>query len=258
MKKVKTCLRTPGGKFYGFKKLEKYFQVEFDEYREPFLGGGSVFLSLDNETKTNWINDIDTELVNFYKIIIDDRKKNELYKLLKNETVNKIKYKKVLNLSPKNKIEEAYKYFYINRTSFSGIMNKPRWGYKIGSSVEPSGWIDRIEPVSIKMKNTQLTSLDFKKVISKKSKNKVLIYCDPPYYKVSKGIYKNEFSKKDHEELCKLLKNTKFKFILSYNYHKELLDMYKWAFINSTDWKYFMSEGRRLVGKELIITNYKL
>ena len=67
MKKVKTCLRTPGGKFYGFKKLEKYFQVEFDEYREPFLGGGSVFLSLDNETKTNWINDIDTELVNFYK-----------------------------------------------------------------------------------------------------------------------------------------------------------------------------------------------
>ena len=63
-------------------------------------------------------------------------KKKQLYKLLKNESVNKSRYKKILNFSPKNKIEEAYKYFYINRTSFSGIMNKPRWGYKIGSSVE--------------------------------------------------------------------------------------------------------------------------
>ena len=34
--------------------------------------------------------------------------------------------------------------------------------------------------------------------------------------------------------------------------------MYKWAFINSTDWKYFMSEGRRLTGKELIISNYQI
>lgn len=258
MKRVKTCLRTPGGKFYGFKKLEKYFDTDFNEYREPFLGGGSVYLSLNKNTKKNWVNDIDKDLINFYQTIIDDNKKRQLYKLLRNESVDKSRYKKILNFYPKNKIEEAYKYFYINRTSFSGIMNKPRWGYKIGSSVEPKGWIDRIEPVSLKMKNTDLTSLDFKKVISKKSSNNVLIYCDPPYYKVSKGIYKNEFSQKNHEDLCNLLKKTKFKFLLSYNYHKELFKMYKWAFINSTDWKYFMSEGRRLVGKELIISNYKI
>ena len=40
MKRVKTCLRTPGGKFYGFKKLEKYFDIDFDEYREPFTESG--------------------------------------------------------------------------------------------------------------------------------------------------------------------------------------------------------------------------
>ena len=48
--RIKTCLRTPGGKFYGFKFLKKYFDTEFNEYREPFIGGGSVFLSLNNKT----------------------------------------------------------------------------------------------------------------------------------------------------------------------------------------------------------------
>ena len=257
MKRIKTCLRTPGGKFYGFKKLKKYFDTNFDEYREPFLGGGNVYLSLEKNTKINWVNDIDKGLVNFYKVISNKTQKEKLYKYLEKEIVNKVRYKKILNIIPKDDVEKAYQYFYLNRTSFSGIMNKPRWGYKLGSSVIPEKWIGRIEPVSEKIKKAKLTSLDFVKVINKKSKNNVLIYCDPPYYKVSKGIYKNEFNQKNHEDLCNVLKNTKFKFILSYNYHEELLKMYKWAFINSTDWKYFMSEGRRTIGKELIITNFK-
>jgi len=256
MKRIKTCLRTPGGKFYGFKKLKKYFDTTYDEYREPFLGGGNVYLSLEKKTKINWVNDIDKDLVNFYKVISNKTQKEKLYKYLKKEIVNKVRYKKILDIIPKDDVEKAYQYFYLNRTSFSGIMNKPRWGYKLGSSVTPEKWIGRIEPVSEKIKKTKLTSLDFVKVINKKSKNNVLIYCDPPYYKVSKGIYKNEFNQKNHEDLCNVLKNTKFKFILSYNYHEELLKMYKWAFINSTDWKYFMSEGRRTIGKELIITNF--
>jgi len=257
MKRIKTCLRTPGGKFYGFKKLKKYFDINFDEYREPFLGGGNVYLSLEKNTKINWVNDIDKDLVNFYKVISNKTQKEKLYKYLEKEIVNKVRYKKILDIIPKDDVEKAYQYFYLNRTSFSGIMNKPRWGYKLGSSVTPEKWIGRIEPVSEKIKKAKLTSLDFVKVINKKSKNNVLIYCDPPYYKVSKGIYKNEFNQKNHEDLCNVLNNTKFKFILSYNYHEELLKMYKWAFINSTDWKYFMSEGRRTTGKELIITNFK-
>jgi hypothetical protein len=53
-----------------------------------------------------------------------------------------------------------------------------------------------------------------------------------------------------------LLKKTKFKFILSYNNSSKLRALYKWAKINEHDWTYFMSEGRRQNGKELLITNF--
>ena len=80
--KVKTCLRFPGGKFYGFKHIKPYFQIQFKEYRELFVGGGSVFLGNDLTIKKNWINDIDKDLINFYKVIQNEDSKNELFRLL--------------------------------------------------------------------------------------------------------------------------------------------------------------------------------
>ena len=41
--KVKTCLRYPGGKFYGFKKIKKYLEIPHDNFVEVFVGGASIF-----------------------------------------------------------------------------------------------------------------------------------------------------------------------------------------------------------------------
>jgi|TARA_B100000029_G_C17372425_1_gene886665 DNA adenine methylase len=258
MTRIKTCLRTPGGKFYGFKHFEEYFKFNYDEYREPFIGGGSVFLSLNPAKKINWINDLDKELVNFYKVIANNQKRKKLYNLLNGEIASRERHAEVLKFKAKTDIQRAFKYFYINRTSFSGIMKSPRWGYRVGSSVIPEHWSKRIEPVGKKFSTAKITNLDFRKVILSKSSNKVLIYCDPPYYKASRGIYKKEFNNQDHLDLMKLLKKTKHRFILSYNYHEDLFKLYHWAIIKEKTWKYFMSEERRQVGKELIISNYEL
>jgi DNA adenine methylase len=257
MRHIKTCLRYPGGKFYGFKVLEPFLNVPHDEFREVFVGGASVFLG-KKSAKVNWINDIDKELIAFYNVIAKNDKKKKLYKLLEKEKANRKRHAEILKMNPKNNVEIAFKYFYLNRTSFSGIMNKPRWGYALGSSVTPNRWTKLIDPVSEKVKNIKITSLDFKKVIKKNSNNSVLLYLDPPYYRASKSIYKNEFTLRDHRDLCKLLKTTKFKFILSYENSTEIREMYKWANIYETNFTYFMSEARRQNGNELIITNFKL
>lgn len=256
--KTKTCLRYPGGKFYGLKKIRPFYDVPHNEFREPFVGGGSVFLDKELALKINWINDLDKELIIFYKTIQNPTTRKQLYKLLENEVANKERHKEVLAVEPKNDIETAYKYFYLNRTSFSGIMCKPRWGYALGSSVTPDRWTKIIEPVANKLKNIKITSLDFRKVITADSKNNVLLYLDPPYFEASKSIYKNEFSKKDHLDLCNLLKDTKYNFILSYENCDGVKDLYKWANIHEIDFTYFMSEARRQNGKEIIITNFKI
>jgi DNA adenine methylase len=256
--RIKTCLRYPGGKFYGLKKIKPFLSVEHDEYREVFAGGASIFLGKDLAKKVNWINDKDKELYIFYKVIQNPKSRKKLIELLSKEEANRERHKEVLDFKPKSDLEVAFKYFYLNRTSFSGIMYKPRWGYLIGSSVTPDHWGERIEPVGKILEDVKITNLDFRKVINFKSKNNVLLYLDPPYYQAAKSIYKNEFTHKDHVDLANLLKKTKYKFILSYEDCPGVRNLYKWANVHEIDFKYFMSEGRRDTGKELIITNFEV
>jgi len=255
---VKTCLRYPGGKFYGAKKILPFCEVKHHTFIEPFVGGASIFLAKSLAAKLNWINDFDPELINFYSVIKNKKNREKLFELLRDEEAHPERHNKVNKMKPKNKIEKAFKYFYLNRTSFSGIMNKPRWGYRIGSSLTPDRWISRIVPVAEKLKNAKITNLDFKKMFSQiPDKEGVLLYLDPPYFKASKAIYCHEFSHQDHIDLKNLLMNLKkAKFILSYENCPEIKEIYNWAKIHKINFRYFMSEGRRQEGSEFIITNF--
>ena len=52
--KVKTCLRYPGGKFYGYKKIKKYLNIPHETFVEVFVGGASIFLGKEL-AKNNWL-----------------------------------------------------------------------------------------------------------------------------------------------------------------------------------------------------------
>lgn len=253
--RVKTCLRYPGGKFYGFKKIKKYLNIPHETYVEVFVGGASIFLGKE-PAENNWLNDKDESLINFYHVLQNQKDRKALFKMLENETVTKLRYKKVLRMNPSTNVEKAYKYFYLNRTSFSGIMKNPRWGYMIGSSVTPDKWIERITPVAETLLNARVTCLDFREVLSEVDSN-ALVYLDPPYFEASKGIYSQEFNRDDHYDLMEILKSSNFNFVLSYNNHPELYEMYKWSNVSNEEWVYYMSESRRSDGKELIISNMR-
>lgn len=64
---IRSPLRYPGGKSYRVKQLMEYMP-EFTEYREPFVGGGSVFFYLKQRypDRDYWINDSFYPLSNFY------------------------------------------------------------------------------------------------------------------------------------------------------------------------------------------------
>ena len=70
MKNLKTPLRYPGGKSRAITKISEFFPdlSKYNQYREPFLGGGSVALWV---TKTYpdldiWVNDLYEPLYNFW------------------------------------------------------------------------------------------------------------------------------------------------------------------------------------------------
>ncbi len=54
--KVLLPFRWAGGKFYALKILERFWKnIDHDEYREPFLGGGAVFWA-KTKSNYNWRN----------------------------------------------------------------------------------------------------------------------------------------------------------------------------------------------------------
>ncbi len=263
-KKTPVLFRYPGGKFYAIKLLSRFWEnVSHDEYREPFVGGGSVFFS-KKKANVNWLNDLDDELIQTYKSIKSKKGRNILINKFQTEVANKERWREVYEFIPSSDIDVAWKYYYLNRTSFSGKLVSPAWGYRPKRSLPPERWHERILPCGEKLEKAKLTSLDFEKVISAKSKNEVLMFVDPPYFKPPKTKhYRNGFDLKDHERLAKSLSKTQHKFFLTYDDCEEVRNLYSWARIHEVKFFYRVDNsnaenGKRKMGFELIITNYDL
>ena len=79
MKSLKTPLRYPGGKSRACTKLDQYIPNldEYKEYREPFLGGGSVAIHITKKYPhlDIWVNDLYEPLYNFWCELRDNGRK---------------------------------------------------------------------------------------------------------------------------------------------------------------------------------------
>lgn len=257
-------LRYPGGKHYAMNILRPFFEnVDHDEYREPFAGGATVFF---NKTKSeiNWLNDKDDELICLYNILKNNNTRKEFEDLFLNEPeATKDRWKEVFSFEPKTEIEKAWKYFFLNRTSFSGKLVSAAWGYRPKRSLPPYRWHERINPAGEKLEDVIISCLDFEDVIkAQPTKEKVLMYVDPPYFLPPKfKHYRNGFDYEDHVRLANCLKESNHKFFLTYDDCKEIRELYKWANVFELNFFYRVqnsntSQGARKTGFELVISNF--
>lgn len=263
-KRSPLLFRYPGGKHYAIDILRPFWTcVAHEEYLEPFAGGASVFFNKQPVRKA-WLNDLDSELITTYEVVADSEMRKKLIQLFENEVANPERWREVLNFIPSNKLEIAFKYFYLNRTSFSGKLVSPGWGYRPQRSLPPERWVERILPCGEKLINTKLSSCDFEDVIKHKTKQNVLMYVDPPYYLPPKNKhYRHGLDREDHFRLCKLLEKTKHKFFLTYDDAEDVRELYKWGFIYPVKFFYRIENsatqnGARKQGFELVITNYEV
>jgi DNA adenine methylase len=261
-RRVKSPFRYPGGKYYGLKILKPYTTaVRHDEYREPFFGGGAVFFAKP-KARYNWLNDVLEDLVTTLKVIADPKERKELISRLSGEVATKDRHERMKYYLPGTDVDTAYKYYYLNRTSYSGIMNKPAWGYEHGKSSPPHRWADMIEIAGEKLEDSKITCLDFEAVVDASPLgDSVFMFLDPPYYESDqKRAYEHHFIETDHRRLARLLKKTKFKFLLTYDNCKAVKELYSWAKTREASWQYNTAntDGTRSEGRELIITNYSL
>ena len=269
LQEINSPFRYAGGKFYARKLINEHIP-EHSYYIEPFAGGASIFFA-KNKVKNTWLNDLDDELINCL-IMIRDYTGEFIYRI-KDENATKERHSYYKNIfMPETNLDRAVRWFYLNRTSYSGIMNKQNcyWGYGDKYSMRPENWPRNILRTSEKLQRVKLTSLDFEKVIEE-AEDGAFLFVDPPYFNADQDkFYTHSFKKNDHIRLCKVIKKNKerLKFLITYDDSLEIRELYSWATaLYEKEWNYTINrtddqkngtkrKGTRYKGKELFIVNY--
>jgi len=268
--KYKTPLRYPGGKSKVAEHLVTLFP-SFSEYREPFLGGGSVFLATksSNKDKKYWVNDLYYDLFCFWKLV----KENPNYLIAsvnnyyshKDGVDGKSMYEYcVEGISKKCKdIERATFFFIINRITFSGTSLSGGYSQESYEKRFTKSSIDRIRYCSWAFDdNVKLTCEDYSELLEADGED-VFIFLDPPYYSATdSALYgKNGELHKgfDHERFRDAVGKCKHKWLITYDDCPYIRELYKDFNIMPFEFAYGMrnvTEDADMTGKELIITNY--
>lgn len=260
-------LRYPGGKSKSAKIITSLIP-DFDEFREPFLGGGSIYLTTKqlHPDKKYWINDIYFELFNFWKFsqidihllverieafFYDFDDGRVLYAFL-NENFNSF-----------SDLDKAAAFFVYNRITFSGTTLSGGYSGEAYRSRFTLSSIDRLSKIGTVIQNTKITNFDYSILLEKPGSN-VFIFLDPPYYSAEKsalyGKNGNLHKGFDHEKLSIDLKNCPHKWLVTYDDSDYIRSLFSdFSYIYSWDLKYGMrnvSSKSDKKGKEIFISNY--
>ena len=271
--KSNSPFRYPGGKFYA-RKLILDMLPPHKDYCEPFAGGASIFFAKAS-LGHSILNDLDTEVINVLCQIRDSVE--ELIELLDGIPATKqlhTYYKS--EYQPSNDLERAFRWYYLNRTSYSGIMRSENcfWGYGEKYSMRPENWPPHLRTVSDKLQGVGLTALDFEQVIDDLPDG-YFLFVDPPYFNADQHKFYNcTFDLADHHRLAACLHRNagRLPFLLTYDDHPEVRVLYTWAEeCRSQEWNYTINrtddqrngkkkedgfKSSRSKGQELFIRNY--
>ena len=273
MTSLKTPLRYPGGKSRAIKKMVQFLpdMNKYKEYREPFLGGGSVALYM-TQTYPHlqiWVNDLYEPLYNFWTQLQDEA--NEITTRLKTfktayPTPDRarelfIESKELVNDQKQSDITRAVSFYVVNKCSFSGLTESSSFSSQASDSNFSLRGIEKLPEYSEIIQNWVITNLTYERMSS--DEKDVFTYLDPPY-EIGTNLYgkKGEMHKKfDHDYFAEECDRHTAHMMISYNSSQLIKD----RFTNWNASEYDHTYTMRSVGdymknqqqrKELVLTNY--
>jgi len=226
-------------------------------YCEPFCGAAWVLFEKE-PSKVEVINDINGELINFFRVI----KKN--YKAFLKECgwllVSRELFEDFRRCNPKHltPVERAVRFLYLVKCSFGGIPTFNSFGTFTTSKPKLNlrKLPEFISAVHERLKQVLIENLDFEQCISRYDRTHTFFYVDPPYWGVN--YYGVSFGADDHMRLKEVLKKIKGKFLLSINDIPGTRALYKDFNVQRVEVFYSVSrrtDKRRKVA-ELLVRNY--
>lgn len=276
MKNLKTFLRYPGGKSRAIDKMFKYLpdMTNYDEFREPFLGGGSVSIAMTKRypNMNIWVNDLYEPLYNLYTQLQKDGDNlyTEIRNLkLENNTFDKIKvvfagFKTKIYDHTASDFDRAVAFYVLNRCSFSGLNENgtaTEWACTKNFNLSS---IDKLPAFSRIIKDWKITNLSYEQLMIEDPK--AFVYLDPPYDIKTKiygkgGSMHRGFA---HDDFATLCNKTNIDMMISYNADQCVQERFgdtKWKAVVFDHTYTMKSVGDYMENqkdrKELLLINYE-
>ena len=291
---VKTPMRYPGGKTRAIDSIAQLIP-QFDEYREPFFGGGSVYYNVKQmlPNKKYWVNDLFEPLYKFWYEtqnnlpVIFEHARAWIHEYVTKypDKENYLKRGKDLYDFLKANIYEhfddtqvATAWWLLNRCTFGGATLSGGYveaafeRYILNS--DPRMY-ERMEAGVPVLAGTKITNVDYSVLTNAPGEN-VFIFLDPPY--CLPGFSTNDLYGKDgsmhrnfsHIKFAEDMKACKHKWLITYNDCPEVREMFSWANIKEFTFTYGMKNVSKqnnvkykdkeldLTGREIFISNYEI
>jgi len=290
-KKLKPIIKWSGGKRREIELFRHHYPSEFLKFVEPFLGGGAVYFDLNFEGK-NVVSDTHEELINFYKQLKNPENSKKIYSMMNNPWFHlyrgrqkKEKMDEIYNsfppdfkntgeltyyyirdeFAPKNKVEEAFRFYFLRKTTFRGMLrynpkghfNIPYGRYKTINSDDLLN-----EEYSKLLKRTQICCKSFEDIFDIYGKDKdAFFFLDPPYDSTFSD-YKHPFKQSLHYKLFKCFENSKAQCLMVIGKSPLISDLYKNYIVDEYEKKYGFKIHSGRVGGEInnihyVIKNYR-
>ena len=275
MKSLKTPLRYPGGKSRACTKMGQFFPDlrEYVEYREPFLGGGSVAIHVSKlypHLKIS-VNDLYEPLINFWSNLqmFGEELSKEIFNLktahpnpdsarnLFNES------KEIINDSTKTDLERAVAFYIVNKCSFSGLTESSSFSKQASDSNFSFRGIEKLVGYSEIIAHWNINSYSYEYCFENHIHDGLFMYLDPPY-DIKDNLYGRKGSMHkgfDHDKFAEDCDRHTSDMMVSYNSSQLVKDRFK----NWTAAEFNLTYTMRSVGeymkdqqqrKELLLLNY--
>lgn len=273
MKSLKTPLRWPGGKSRACTKMDQYFPDlrNYNEFREPFLGGGSVSIHITKKYPNIkiWVNDLYEPLVNFWQQLqmFGNDLKNELIdcKLAYNtpELAKELflKSKNHINDQTLSNLDRAAAFYIVNKCSFSGLTEISSFSQQASIGNFSIRGIEKLPEYSKIIANWRITNYSYDYLLD--GERSAFVYLDPPY-DIKDNLYGRKGSMHkgfDHDKFAVDCDSCSMDQLISYNSDQLVKDRFK----NWNTGEFDLTYTMRSVGeymrdqkerKELLLFNY--
>ena len=257
------------GKSRAIRQILQHVPAHIEEYREPFVGGGSVFLAVKCLFgRRIWryvINDLNRDLVFFWcaaQESIDELAHS--VQAFKDGYDNGRELWSFLHTAGNmpSELERAVRYFVLNRITFSGVVDSggySQYAFERRFTQSSIGRLWRLEPL---LREVEISCGDYESVLHGAGEN-VFIFLDPPYWSATQsrlyGVRGELHTAFDHERFAENMRRCPHKWLITYDDSPKIRDLFSFANISEWTLQYGMNnykQGKAEKGRELFIRNY--